>query len=58
MAAGITSLDILRQLAQSNPRLKVISLPRNFGQHPAIAAAIDHAEGDVGADGCRSGGSA
>jgi dolichol-phosphate mannosyltransferase len=25
----------------------VISLSRNFGQHPAIAAAIDHAEGDV-----------
>jgi glycosyltransferase involved in cell wall biosynthesis len=41
------SLDILRQLAQSNPRLKVISLSRNFGQHPAIAAAIDHAVGDV-----------
>jgi glycosyltransferase involved in cell wall biosynthesis len=37
----------LSQLAAANPRFKAIGLSRNFGQHPAIAAALDHATGDV-----------
>jgi dolichol-phosphate mannosyltransferase len=37
----------LSRLAAANPRLKAIRLSRNFGQHPAIAAALDHASGDV-----------
>jgi len=41
------SLALLRAQAASDPRLKVISFSRNFGQHPAIAAALDHATGDV-----------
>jgi dolichol-phosphate mannosyltransferase len=41
------SLAALKRLASANARLRVISLSRNFGQHPAIAAALDHASGDV-----------
>src|SRR6185312_1996472 len=41
------SWDVLSRLAAANPRLKAIGLSRNFGQHPAIAAALDHASGDV-----------
>jgi dolichol-phosphate mannosyltransferase len=41
------SLTLLKRAAASNSRLKVISLSRNFGQHPAIAAGLDHARGDV-----------
>jgi dolichol-phosphate mannosyltransferase len=41
------SLGILRSLAAADARVKVISLSRNYGQHPAIAAALDAASGDV-----------
>ena len=41
------SLALLRTQAAADSRLKVISFSRNFGQHPAIAAALDHARGDV-----------
>jgi polyisoprenyl-phosphate glycosyltransferase len=41
------SLVTLKRLAAANLRLKVISLSRNFGQHPAIAAALDYATGDI-----------
>lgn len=41
------SLEILKRRAAINPRLKVVSFPRNFGQHPAIAAGLDFALGDV-----------
>ena len=41
------SWPALARLAALDPRIKVIGLSRNFGQHPAIAAAIDHATGDV-----------
>ena len=41
------SLALLRAQAAADPRLKVISFSRNFGQHPAIAAALDHATGDL-----------
>jgi dolichol-phosphate mannosyltransferase len=37
---------VLRRLAESDQRVKAINLSRNFGQHYAIAAGIDHAEGD------------
>ncbi len=33
-------------LAQSDPRITGIRFTRNFGQHAAIAAGIDHANGD------------
>jgi dolichol-phosphate mannosyltransferase len=41
------SLALLKAQAVADPRLKVISFSRNFGQHPAIAAALEHAQGDV-----------
>lgn len=41
------SLATLKRLAAADDRLKVISLSRNFGQHPAIAAGLEHATGDV-----------
>jgi dolichol-phosphate mannosyltransferase len=41
------SAEILQNLARNNNRLKVIFLSRNFGQHPAISAALEHARGDA-----------
>lgn len=41
------SLAVLKQLAQADPRLTIISLRRNFGQAAAFAAGFDHACGDV-----------
>jgi dolichol-phosphate mannosyltransferase len=41
------SLARLKAQAATDPRVRVISLSRNFGQHPAIAAALDHARGDI-----------
>lgn len=37
---------ILRDLGSSDPRIKAICLSRNFGQHAAISAALEHARGD------------
>ena len=41
------SLAVLKEQAGADSRLKVISFSRNFGQHPAIAAALEHAAGDI-----------
>jgi glycosyltransferase involved in cell wall biosynthesis len=42
------SVQVLEQLAVGNTdRLRVVLLRRNFGQTTAIAAGIDHAQGDV-----------
>lgn len=41
------SLAVLRQLAQADPHLSVISLRRNFGQTAAFAAGFDHARGSI-----------
>jgi polyisoprenyl-phosphate glycosyltransferase len=37
---------VVRELAARDPRVKAINLSRNFGQHYAIAAGLDYAEGD------------
>jgi polyisoprenyl-phosphate glycosyltransferase len=37
---------ILRNINQEDPRLKVVSLSRNFGHQPAISAGIHFATGD------------
>jgi glycosyltransferase involved in cell wall biosynthesis len=37
---------VISELARRDPRVKGIDLTRNFGQHYAIAAGIDHAQGD------------
>jgi len=41
------SLEILRRLQETDTRMRVIQLNRNFGQHAAVFAGLDHARGDV-----------
>ena len=41
------SLDIACKLAQSDGRLRVVELSRNFGHHKALMAGLDHARGDL-----------
>lgn len=41
------SLKILREIAQFDPRVRVIALRRNYGQTAAMAAGIDAAKGKV-----------
>jgi dolichol-phosphate mannosyltransferase len=38
---------ILRRMADEDPRVKVVSLARNFGHQTAITAGLDHARGDA-----------
>ena len=37
---------VLKELA-GNPKIKVIDLSRNFGQHSALMAGFHHVEGDI-----------
>ncbi len=39
--------DILAQIAQADPRCKVVSFTRNFGQTAAMAAGFEFASGEV-----------
>lgn len=41
------SLEILRELAQLDRRVRVVALKRNYGQTAAMAAGIDAAQGNV-----------
>jgi polyisoprenyl-phosphate glycosyltransferase len=41
------SLDILRKLAATDRRVRVVDLSRNFGHQIAITSGIDHARGDA-----------
>ena len=41
------SLQELRDLAQSDPTVRVLEFARNFGQTAAIAAGFDHARGRI-----------
>ncbi len=41
------SYEVLSQFAQTDSRLKVINLKRNYGQTAAINAGIQHSTGDV-----------
>lgn len=38
--------SVIQRLAQADPRVKGLDLSRNFGQHFAITAGLDHAQGD------------
>ena len=38
--------ETIRELALKDDRVKGINLSRNFGQHKAIAAGLDHSQGD------------
>jgi glycosyltransferase involved in cell wall biosynthesis len=39
--------DAMAAAAAADPRIKVISLARNFGHQPALTAGLEHATGDV-----------
>ena len=41
------SLEILREIAVGDPRVRVISLRRNYGQTAAMSAGIDAAKGKI-----------
>ena len=41
------SLDILKDIAAGDPRVRVISLRRNYGQTAAMSAGIDAAKGEI-----------
>jgi polyisoprenyl-phosphate glycosyltransferase len=41
------TLEVLRRLNADNPRLRAISLSRNFGKERAIAAGLAYARGDA-----------
>ncbi|MCI0658267.1 MAG: glycosyltransferase family 2 protein, partial [Acidobacteria bacterium] len=41
------SLSLLRRLAASDPRVRVLSFSRNFGHQVAISAGLAHADGDA-----------
>ena len=41
------SLNVLREIARRDPRVRVIALKRNYGQTAAMAAGIDAANGQV-----------
>src|SRR5215211_8262379 len=41
------SLKILREIADIDPRVRVVALRRNYGQTAAMAAGIDAARGEV-----------
>jgi len=42
-----SSLGMLRELAATEPRFKVLSFARNFGHQLAITAGVDYADGDA-----------
>ena len=41
------SLNILRGLQKSDPKIHIISFRRNFGQTAALSAGFEHAKGDI-----------
>lgn len=41
------SFNVLKELAQSDPKLKAIRFRTNFGQTAAMSAGFNHAKGDV-----------
>lgn len=46
-ASSDRSFDLLANLVETDPRLKVIRLRRNFGQTAALSAGFDEAQGNV-----------
>jgi len=41
------TLEVLERLAQADPRLKIVSLTRNFGHQLAVTAGLHHATGSI-----------
>jgi glycosyltransferase involved in cell wall biosynthesis len=42
-----STLSLIRQYAEEDPRVSYVNLSRNFGKELAVAAGIDHANGDA-----------
>jgi polyisoprenyl-phosphate glycosyltransferase len=42
-----SSVSILDRLAESDPRVRLVLLSRNFGHQTALTAGLDHARGDA-----------
>jgi len=40
------SFQVLKELHQEDSRAKIISFTRNFGQHIAVTAGLDHSKGE------------
>ena len=43
---GDGSWEVITALSSHDPRVKGVKLSRNYGQHYAITAGLDHASGD------------
>jgi dolichol-phosphate mannosyltransferase len=41
------TFELLKEAAQNDPRIIVVSLSRNFGHQAALTAALDHVNGDA-----------
>ena len=41
------TLKIIQILANQNPKIKILSLSRNFGKEPALSAGLRYAKGDA-----------
>lgn len=41
------TLDVLRQLRESDQRVAIVDLSRNFGKEAAMSAGLDHSTGDA-----------
>ena len=41
------SYQVLKDVRKANPRVKIIHFSRNFGQHAALAAGFEHAQGQA-----------
>lgn len=41
------SLEVMRRLAEADPRVKIIDFARNFGHQIAVTAGMDFAQGDA-----------
>jgi polyisoprenyl-phosphate glycosyltransferase len=41
------SIRMIRTIAEADPRCIGLFLSRNFGQHPAISAGLEHARGEI-----------
>jgi dolichol-phosphate mannosyltransferase len=45
--SGDNSWQVLQELKQKNPKIKLVKLSRNFGSHAAILAGLTQAQGDA-----------
>lgn len=41
------SLELLRELAEKDPRIKIVNFARNFGHQIAVTAGLDYVSGDA-----------